>query len=506
MKATELLEGEHYTIVAGRDFEVSSLAYDSRKANRLSLFFALPGSVKDGKFFAQDAIKRGACGVVFEGDEPESLEGQALLIKVPDARQALARAAHKFFGDPTSDLTTIGVTGTDGKTTITYLLESIFLVAGVSVARFGTIEYSVCGNLYQALNTTPESLELVLLLDEARKRGAKAVVFEVSSHALVQRRADFCQFDCAVFSGFGRDHLDYHGTLENYFQAKRRLFTELLRNSHKANRAAVINISPQQGRRLVSELISVDDIRVASVGEGGNVFWESFESDRDGVRGVLNILGQKRFISSALIGDFNATNIAVASCAAYLLGVELDVIVRGVGVLARVPGRMEPIFGKDLLVLVDYSHTPDALEKAIRASRRLNPSRLTVVFGCGGDRDRGKRPLMGKAAAQLADRVVVTSDNPRTENPLSIIDEIAAGMNSARRVDVSEFEKSSGHVYCVVPDRASAIELAILQAISGEIILIAGKGHETYQILGTKRIHFDDREVAQGALLKHGRA
>jgi len=506
VKATELLEKGNYKIVSGKDFEVSALAYDSRKAVSSSLFFALPGAAQDGKLFAQDAIKRGAGGVVFEGDEPQSLKGQALLVKVSDARRALARAAHRFFGDPTSELITVGVTGTDGKTTTTYLLESIFRAAEISAARFGTIEYSVCGNLYPALNTTPESLDLVSLFAEARACGAKACTFEVSSHALAQKRADFCQFDCAIFTGFARDHLDYHGTLENYFQAKKRLFTELLKSSRKSNKFAVINTGSPEGKKLADELVSVGDIRIASVGEGGDVFWESFESNRTGVRGILNIFGQRRFISSLLIGDFNATNIAVASCAAYLLGIDLDTIARGVGALGRVAGRMEPIFGRDILVLIDYSHTPDALAKAIGASKKLNPKKLTVVFGCGGDRDRGKRPLMGKAAAELADRVVVTSDNPRTEDPVRIIDEIIAGMNSARRVDSTEFEKSSGHVYCVLPDRTSAIELAISQAISGEIVLIAGKGHETYQVLGTKKIHFDDREKAREAILKYGRA
>lgn len=506
MKATELLAGEKFYIASGEDFEVKSLAYDSRKVGESSLFFALPGLAQDGKAFAQDAVENGACGVVFEGDKPDIKGKRVLLVEVVDARKALARAAHRFFGDPTSSLLTIGITGTDGKTTTSYLLESIFSAAGFLIARFGTIEHSVCGKLYSALNTTPESLDLVSLLAEAKGRGASACVFEVSSHALVQKRADFCQFDCAVFTGFGRDHLDYHKTVENYFQAKRRLFTELLKDSRKQKKFAVINICSQEGKRLFDELKSISGVFAVSVGEGGDVFWESLESDSLGIRGVLNILNQRCFISSPLIGDFNATNIALASCVAKLFGIDVETIARGVNALKSVSGRMEAIRGDDVLVLVDYSHTPDALAKAIVASRKLAKTRLTVVFGCGGDRDKGKRPLMGKIAAELADRVIVTSDNPRTEDPISIISQIVAGMDSAQRFDASEFGEKSGHAYCVVPDRSSAIELAISQAVSGEVVLIAGKGHETYQILGTKKIYFDDREKAREALKKYGRA
>lgn len=506
MRATDLLRGEEFVIVSGEDFEVSSLAYDSRKADESSLFFALHGSAQDGKFFVRDAVERGARGVVFEGDKPELADKKIFLVRVSDARGALARAAHRFFGDPSSSLITIGITGTDGKTTTSYLLESMFSVAGFPIARFGTVEHSVCAKSYPALNTTPESLDLVSLLAEAKSRGARACVFEVSSHALAQKRADFCQFNCAIFTGFARDHLDYHQTLENYFQAKRRLFVELLKASSKEKKFAVINISSQEGKKLFDELASISGIKTVSVGEGGDVFWESFESDKLGVRGLLNILGQKCYISSSLIGDFNATNIAVASSAARLFGINVDAIAGGISALKSVSGRMESVYGNDVLVLVDYSHTPDALAKAIMASRKLATTRLTVVVGCGGDRDKGKRPLMGKIAAELADRVIVTSDNPRTEDPMSIISQIIFGMNSAQKFDASKFGGKSNHVYCVVPDRTSAIELAVAQAVSGEVILIAGKGHETYQVVGTEKFHFDDREKAREALIKYGRA
>jgi len=502
--AFELISGEGFELIAGADFEVSSLVYDSRKAAPSSLFFALMGSASDGKLFAQEAADRGAGGIVFEGDAPE-LETAATLIQVADARRALARASHRFFGEPTQDLVTLGLTGTDGKTTTAYLIESVFSAAGIAIARFGTVEHSVCGKTYPALNTTPESSDLVALFAEARGLGAKAVVFEVSSHALVQKRADFCQFDGAVFTGLGRDHLDYHETVESYFQAKRRLFVELLNDSPKRDRFAVVNLESDWGRTIFDD-VSALGLRAVGVGGGGDLFWVSFEADVRGVRGILSVSGEELRVASPLLGDFNAVNIALACAAAHGCGIPMDSIANGISALECVPGRMEPVRGDDVLVLVDYAHTPDALAKAIGAARRIASGRLTVVFGCGGDRDRGKRPLMGEVAGELADRVVVTSDNPRTEDPMKIIEEIESGMSSGKRVSAADFGGQLGGAYCVVPNREEAIDVAIATSTGGEVVLIAGKGHEPYQILGTERVPFDDREKAREALVRHGLA
>ena len=418
------------------------------------------------------------------------------------SREALAQVASAFFGDPSLSLTVIGITGTNGKTTTSYLLESILGEAGEKTGIVGTVNYRYAGQVRPAATTTPESLDLQRLLAGMREAGVTHAVLEVSSHALDMQRVKGCNFDVALFTNLTRDHLDYHGSMEKYFQAKKLLFTEALRESRKKNLFSVINSDDPRGEDLRRS--AVGTIFRYGVKSRGEVYPERFSVDLDGIRAEIVTPRGKLEIASPLIGLHNLYNILAAVSVAEALEISPEVTARGVARMARVPGRLDRVpEGEGIRIFVDYAHTPDALERALETLRSARPARLLVIFGCGGDRDRGKRPAMGKAAALGSDWAVVTSDNPRTEDPLRILEEVEDGIRETGRPrltpeDLAAGEESGG--YFVIPDRCEAISRTIGAARPGDVILIAGKGHEDYQILGARKIHFDDREEALAAL------
>jgi UDP-N-acetylmuramoyl-L-alanyl-D-glutamate--2,6-diaminopimelate ligase len=487
------------------DQEVSGLSYDSRKVAPGQVFFATLGEKTDGHEFIREAVKRGAAAVVFsrEGDWPRP----PAAVRVKDVRRSMGLWAAHFYGRPSEKIRLVGVTGTNGKTTLTYLIEAILDAAAMKTGLIGTINYRYAGHELPSHHTTPESLDLQALLEEMSRAGVEAVAMEVSSHALVQERVRGLEFDVGVFTNLSRDHLDYHRDMDEYFLAKSKLFTDYLPASRKPRKAAVIYGEDPRGRQLIERLRS-SDLELWSYGEGEalDVHPVNVRRDVGGLRGTIQARERIIEIDSPLIGAANLQNILGAVGVGRALGIEADVLARGISQLRSVPGRLEKVANdRGITILVDYAHSPDALEKVLGAVRPLTQGRLVCVFGCGGDRDRGKRPLMGEIAARLSDVVVLTSDNPRTENPLSILDEIEAGV---KKTGLKKFagsgpgsrESDSGRGYVVEADRRKAIRIAIKAASAGDLILIAGKGHEDYQILGTNKIHFDDREVARQEL------
>lgn len=468
--------------------EVTSLAYDSRRVERGSLFFAIRGEKADGHDYIPRAIERGAIGVVSERPAPPELASR--WIQVPQIRRALAEAAGAFYDHPDAFLRLIGVTGTNGKTTTTFLLERILEAAGIPAGLFGTIEYRWHGRTIQAVNTTPESLDLMSCFDELARSGAQAAVLEVSSHALAQERVWGLHFAAAVFTNLTRDHLDYHKDFESYFAAKRRLFEGL---GTPPPELAVINVDDEWGERL----LQLSGSRQITYGAkpGAQVRVRQFSSDLAGLKAVFETPGGTLDIVSPLVGRPNLLNILAATATAFGLGIAADKIRSGIEGLEAVPGRFERVdAGQPFLVVVDYAHTDDALKNVLGVAREMAKNRLLVVFGCGGERDRSKRPLMGEAAASLADIAYLTSDNPRAEDPLAILNDVMVGL------------QRTGRPYQVNVDRETAIRKALEEAREGDVVVITGKGHETYQILKEQTIPFDDREVARKVLRELGYA
>jgi UDP-N-acetylmuramoyl-L-alanyl-D-glutamate--2,6-diaminopimelate ligase len=466
--------------------DVGGLAYDSRRVQPGDLFFAFPGSRADGRQFAQDALARGAVAVAAESDPPPELA--ARWIQVAHGRQALAVAARNFYGKPDEHLGLTGISGTNGKTTTAYLIDSVLRAAGHITAMIGTIEYHVAGRVLPAVNTTPESLDLVRLFADLRQAGGTHATMEVSSHALALGRVYGLNFHTAVFTNLTRDHLDFHGTMEAYFAAKRLLFEGA---GGPPPKYAVLNrddgyarqIKPNRHTRVFwYGLGQESDLRARHIASG-------FQGLRFDVQ-----FGKQRFaVESPLLGKINVYNILAACGAGLSYGIAPETVARGIANLQSVPGRFERVDeGQPFVVAVDYAHTDDALRNTIAAARGLNPKRVITLFGCGGDRDRAKRPLMGQAAAEASDFVVLTSDNPRSEDPLKIMNDALVGI---RRVDKP---------HAIEPDRAAAIARALKEAREGDIVILAGKGHETYQILKDRTIPFDDRVVAREVLKGYG--
>jgi len=490
--------------VGDLDQEVTGLTYDSRKASAGKVFFAVPGEIVDGHDFIDEAITRGAAAVVVS--RAGSWVQSPATIRVKNVRNAMGLWAAYFHGRPSRSLRLIGVTGTNGKTTLTYLVESILQAANCEPGVIGTISYRYRGREVPSHHTTPESTDLEELLSDMVESGVRSVAMEVSSHALAQERVRGLDFDVGVFTNLSRDHLDYHADMEEYFAAKRRLFDDYLPASAKPDKAAVIYADDPRGERLLA-LCQAQGLAVWSYGVVGNrdVRPVQITTGVDGIYGEIQAKQRRVKIASPLVGSVNLQNILGAVGVGCALGLTDDSIARGIAQLHKVPGRLEKVDNtRGFAVLVDYAHTPDALEKALQVVRQLTDKKVIAVFGCGGDRDRGKRPLMGEIAARLSDFAVLTSDNPRTEAPTAILEEVEAGVRQAgiRKMapatavsDVSSSEKQSG--YCLEPDRRAAIRLALSVARAGDAVLIAGKGHEDYQILGTTKIHFDDREVAR---------
>ncbi len=504
------------------DQEVSGLSYDSRKVSAGQVFFAVAGERSDGHDFIADTVKRGASAFVYsrKGEWPRA----AASVRVKDVRRAMGLWAAHYYRRPSQNLRLIGVTGTNGKTTLTYLLESMLKAAALEPGVIGTINYRYRNLAVPSHHTTPESLDLQQMLAEMAAAGVQSVAIEVSSHALVQERVRGLEFDIGIFTNLSRDHLDYHRDMDEYFSAKSRLFTDYLSVSTKLDKAAVIYGEDPRGATL-SALARDHGLAVWTYGEGQawDVHPLTVEKDLAGLRGKMQAKGRTVEFDSSLIGRANLQNILGAAAAGFALGLDAESVAKGISQLKVVPGRVEKVDNQlGITILVDYAHTPDALEKVLSAVRPLTQGKLIAVFGCGGDRDRGKRPVMGEIAARLSDLVVVTSDNPRSEDPLAILSEIEAGV---ARTGMKKFRVSglgsrvSGHGtqdtrresrdaraetesgYCMEADRRAAIRTALLWARPGDLVLIAGKGHEDYQILGANKIHFDDREVAREAMV-----
>jgi UDP-N-acetylmuramoyl-L-alanyl-D-glutamate--2,6-diaminopimelate ligase len=481
--------------------DVAHICYDSKYCSAGSLFVAVRGLKFDGHNYIPEAVSCGARFIVHESDY--SPPPGVTAIRVKDSRRALSILGKNFYQHPSSRLCLVGIVGTNGKTTITYLLESIFKAAGYRTGVLGTVNYRFNTIVKPAPNTTPESFEMQKILWEMEQDGVTHVISEVSSHSLDLRRVDECDFDIGVFTNFSQDHLDYHLTMENYFQAKERFFTEVLqRSSKKRKYRMIVNADDPWGKRLIR------DANVAPLTFGINdpcdVRAEAFKLSIGGIDARINVQGDRLDIASSLIGKFNLSNILASVAAAVSLDISVNHIHSGIANLKNVPGRLEHVNGSEgIKVFVDYAHTEDALRRVLENLSVFKEKRLITVFGCGGDRDRGKRPLMGAAATHFSDLAVVTSDNPRTEDPLAIIGEIEAGIpsESVGKLESNNITLPSGQkAYLIVPDRKTAIDTAIAFAQAGDIVLIAGKGHEDYQIIGNRKIFFDDRLVAAEAL------
>jgi UDP-N-acetylmuramoyl-L-alanyl-D-glutamate--2,6-diaminopimelate ligase len=467
-------------VVQRAPVEISDLAYDTRATGPGALFFCVPGERHDGHAFARDAVRRGAVALVVE----RVLELDVAQLVVPDARRAMARAAVVFFDDPTRKLEVAGVTGTNGKTTTTFLLHSILAAAGRRPGLLGTIESRIGGERRPAIRTTPEAIDLQRAFHEMLGAGDRSCALEATSHGSELGRLDGVRFAALAFTNLGQDHLDFHGTFERYFDAKRRLFVEGERPP------AAVNVGDEHGRRLADELRALGHERLLTFGsvDQADIRPEQLELDGSGAR--LRAGGIE--LRTRLRGRFNVENVLAAVAVARLLGVANDAIAAGIEALEGVPGRFEAVdAGQPFAVIVDYSHKPDALANVLQTARELAHNRVICVFGCGGDRDRAKRPLMGKIAGNLADVAIVTSDNPRSEDPDAIIAEVLAGAAGGLEVESS---------------RAKAIERAVAIAHEGDVVVIAGKGHEQGQEFADRTVPFDDREVAREALLAVSRA
>jgi UDP-N-acetylmuramoyl-L-alanyl-D-glutamate--2,6-diaminopimelate ligase len=474
---------------SGADASVCSVEYDSRRVTDGALFVAIRGLTVDGHGFVAEAAGRGAVAALVEA--PTGAEGLAEIV-CPDTREALGLVAHEFYGRPSEKMKTHGITGTNGKTTTSYLVDSILRRAGLKTGVVGTLGYRVGDRAGTSGMTSPESLDLARILAEMVEAGVEAVTMEVSSHALALGRTAGMRFDTAALTNLSRDHLDFHESIESYAAAKRSLFERLADRAWKSGSTAVVNVDDQFGREMAGSLASGTRVGLVTYGwDEGDVSVVRADSTPSGTSARFRTPVGEFETKLRLISSFNVMNALAATAIAVSQGTALDAVAAGLADTDRVEGRLETVdAGQDFTIVVDYAHTPDALEKALAALRALGPGRLITVFGCGGDRDRGKRPMMGEIAAAGSDYVVVTSDNPRTEDPAAIIDEIMTGAGSASgRGEVVSME-----------DRRSAIAHAIARASAGDIVLIAGKGHEDYQIIGTEKVHFDDREEAAGAV------
>jgi UDP-N-acetylmuramoyl-L-alanyl-D-glutamate--2,6-diaminopimelate ligase len=500
MKLSQLLKNCSVQQVHGNvDLEVTGLHYDSRQINHGDVFFALRGVVSDGHKFISSAIANGAM-VVFSEEATGDLESVTTVL-VENTRQAMAMVAAEFYGNPTINMQVVGVTGTNGKTTITYLLEAILIKADLSPAVVGTINYRYGNDQRQAPHTTPESHDLMKQVNDFRESGARSLVMEVSSHALDQYRADGVHFQVGVFTNLTPEHLDYHQDMERYFTSKYHLFKELL---PRDNGRAVINIDDAYGQRLAAML---PDALTCGRSREADVYPENLNVSLNGINGqVATPLGIVE-IESPLLGDFNVENLLCTIGAAVALNLSPQIISDGLAECAGVPGRLELIENdRDAVILVDYAHTGDALRRAIEAMQGLAPQRILTIFGCGGDRDRSKRPVMAEVAARGSDIAIATSDNPRSEDPEQILNDVRSGLVKVHECEWSkiEAERAEGKGYVVIPDRSEAIQFAIKILRPGDLLLVAGKGHEDYQILNSGRIHFDDREELRKALQAGG--
>jgi UDP-N-acetylmuramoyl-L-alanyl-D-glutamate--2,6-diaminopimelate ligase len=503
MNLRDLLAGVESPVATGLPAaRIVSVAYDSRKVEPGSVFVAIRGEQTDGNRFVFDAVARGAAAVVSELPRPphaawtalgeefagRTIREEAVWVQVPHARRALATIAANFHGRPVEALDLIGITGTNGKTTTAYLVDSVLRAAGLAIGLLGTVEYRLPGGSRKAKHTTPESLELQGFLAEVRRGGGTHVTFEVSSHALAMDRVWGCGFRVAAFTNLSRDHLDFHGNFDDYFAAKRRLFEGTGRG---APATAVLNSDDPHARELAGLARETLTFGLAA---GAQVTTKKVDLTFSGLAFQVESPVGRIAVRSPLVGRINVYNILAAVAVGCALGLDPAVIERGIAKLESVPGRFQRVdCGQPFLVVIDYAHTDDAIRNLIASARELNPQgRLIIVFGCGGDRDRTKRPLIGEAAGSLADLVILTDDNPRTEDPLRIINDVVVGL-----------QKTSVE-YRIEQDRERGIELALAEARPGDIVIMAGKGHESYQILRDRTLEFNEREIVRRVLAERG--
>jgi len=461
-----------YKVEGTLDKQIYSIHYDSRQVTKGSLFFCIEGFKYDGHKFASEAASNGAHAVVLRKNI--NLPETVTKILVSDTRLTMALMAKTFYGNPSSAIDLIGVTGTNGKTTVTYLVKSILEMAGIKTGLIGTIVSMIGDKKIYTERTTPESLDLQKLFREMADFGVQSIAMEVSSHSLALKRVAGCSFKAGIFTNLTRDHLDFHGTFENYRQAKASLFD--------LSECSIINIDDENGRTMLNG--ARKRVLTYAIEREADVYARDIEVSSKGVTFKLHLPNGSNMISLKIPGIFSVYNGLAAASAMYCVGISADIIKAGLEAVAGVPGRFELLdTGTDYSVILDYAHTPDGLENILKTAREFAKGRVITLFGCGGDRDPGKRPVMGEIAARYSDLCVVTSDNPRTEEPMSIIEDILPGVRKA----------NCRHI--IVENRRSAIVTALAEAKAGDVVILAGKGHETYQILKDKIIHFDEREI-----------
>jgi UDP-N-acetylmuramoyl-L-alanyl-D-glutamate--2,6-diaminopimelate ligase len=501
VKLGELLNGLDVRRIDGDlNVEITGLSYDSRQTRPGHLYFSTARDPKRNRANIDDALNRGARAVVVAGWDGGLARPAVTLVECERPRILMGAAASRFFGAPSERLDLIGITGTSGKTTTSYILASIFEAAGMPAGIIGTIGIFIgAKKIYSGL-TTPESIDFESALAAMEREGVRHVAAEVSSIGIAEGRVDAVSFRACIFTNLGRDHLDYHATMEDYFAAKLRLFTEILPRSRRESTVAVVRGDDPFGRRVLE---SVKGSKISfGMDRSLDVYPEKFDASLSGIRATLSVLGKKIEIDSPLVGEINLLNILGASALSAALGIESEAVADGVRRCPGAPGRLEAIQAiPGVTVLVDYAHKPDALEAVLTTLRRIGARRIICVFGCGGDRDRGKRPIMGEIAGRLADLPVLTSDNPRSEEPMAIIAGVEQGLIAAGRVKIADPKKlalaSIGGGYIVEPDRRAAIAIALRIAAAGDAVLIAGKGHEDYQLVAGRVLPFDDRVVVR---------
>lgn len=492
----ELLQGLplNVSVTGDADRPVTGIAYDSRKAKEGEAFFCISGFKDDGHAFAAEARRKGA--QFFFAEKEISVNSNATTVFVPQTREALALFSAEFYGHPSSSLRMIGITGTNGKTTTSLLVEKIFQKAGDATGVLGTITNKIRGKEIPASHTTLESRDLQELLAKMVEEGVRTVSMEVSSHALALDRVKGCDFDCGIFTNFTQDHLDFHRTAEEYFKCKLKLFTEYATPKNKRFRA-VVNSDDEGGRKILKRALT-KDVMTYGVRGAAHIRALNIRLSQNGTAFTLQCSRTKLPVQLKLCGLFNVYNALAAAACGLSFGLEPELIKEALEEAAVVPGRLQRVDGNQpFLVVVDYAHTPDGLENVLTSVREFTKGRVIVVFGCGGDRDRSKRPKMGAIACRLADVTVLTSDNPRSENPGEILKEIEEGYVAEKNAD----EQVPG-VHAVEADRKAAVEIALRMAEINDTVVLAGKGHETYQIFKDKTIHFDDKEVAEEILKK----
>ena len=492
------------------DPDITSIASNSNNINPGSLFIAVKGFTADGHDYIVKAFENGAAAVIAENN-PKNIKN---VILVENSRLAMASVAATFYGHPSKEMVIVGITGTNGKTTITWLLENIFMAGGFSTGVIGTVNIRYCGKTYDNHVTTPDSIDLQKTLSKMKKSGVSHVIMEVSSHGLDLNRVDFCDFNIGVFTNLSQDHLDYHKDMDEYFNCKKRLFTKLLDSNKKKNATAVLNIDDDRVKTL-SKTLSYKTVCISTTIKT-DIFAQNITDNIQGLCGTISMPDGSFKFTSSLIGTFNLENILCAAGAAYALDINHKLIKQGIKKCYTIPGRLEkirpdpdllpdlpPDLKTDRFLFVDYAHTPGALESILITLKQIAPKRIITIFGCGGDRDKSKRDLMGKIACKHSNIAIVTSDNPRTENPASIIDDILEGLNDFRELSDHDLESTPfKNGYIIEVDRREAIKRAISLSKPKDIIISAGKGHETYQITNSGTIHFDDREELAKAAIK----